>query len=73
VAVTADQRFEPGARVALKSPAGDVLRQGEIVELVKAGKTLHGYRVRWDNGGTVLFAPSARGLEPLEEEKKGDD
>jgi hypothetical protein len=73
MAAPAAQRFDIGARVALKTPGGEVLRRGSVVELVQAGKTLHGYRIRWDDGATVLFAPSARGLEALEEENEGDE
>ena len=68
MAAPAAQRFDTGARVALQTPGGEILRRGTVVELVQAGKTLHGYRIRWDDGPTVLFAPSARGLEPLDEE-----
>jgi hypothetical protein len=59
-------RFAEGDRVALETPGGDRLRTGEVTALVGHGKTLHGYRIRWDDGHEALFSPSGRGLVAIE-------
>ena len=59
-------RFAVGDRVALETPAGERLRTGSVEDLVTAGRALHGYRIRWDDGHLALFSPSGRGLRPIE-------
>jgi Domain of unknown function (DUF1918) len=67
----AQPEFAPDARVALQTPSGETMREGTVIEVVRAGKTLHGYRIRWDDGAVSIFAPSARGLVPLAGEDGG--
>jgi hypothetical protein len=61
-------KYQVGDRVALTTADGDVIRTGTVSELVGLGAVLHGYRIAWDDGHVGLFAPSGRGLSPIEDE-----
>lgn len=51
-----------GDRVILESErTGQAAREGEILEVLGAGESVH-YRVRWKDGHESIFFPSAGSL-----------